>query len=66
MRRKNVLELVHTDVCQVDAKSHAGAQYLVTLINDYRRKLWAFVLKIKDHVLFFYRIELLFGGTDPV
>mgnify|MGYP007109646219 CR=1 FL=1 len=35
MRRKNALELVHTDVCCVDAKSHVGAQYFVTFIDDY-------------------------------
>ena len=35
MRRKNALELVNTNVCQVDAKSHAGAQYFVTFIDDY-------------------------------
>ena len=35
MRRKNGLELVHTYVCQVDAKSHAGGQYFVTFIDDY-------------------------------
>ena len=29
MRRKVALELVHTNVCYVDAKSHAGAQYWV-------------------------------------
>ena len=26
IRRKDALELVHTDVCYVDAKSHGGAQ----------------------------------------
>ena len=41
MRRKNVVELVHIDVCQVDAKSHAGAQYFVTFIDYYSQKLWA-------------------------
>ena len=33
MRRENTLELVHTDVCQVDSKSHASAQYFVTFIG---------------------------------
>ena len=40
MRRKNGLELVHMNVCQVDAKSYAGAQYFVTFIDDYSQKLW--------------------------
>ena len=51
MRRKHDLELVHIDVCYVDAKSHHGTQYFVTFIDDYNRKLWAFVLKGKDQVL---------------
>ena len=43
--------LVHTDVCNIDAKSHRGAQYYVTFIDDYTRKLWDFVLKSKEQVL---------------
>ena len=50
-RRSAPLELVHTDVCQVDTKSHAGAQYFVTFIDDHSRRLWATPLKTKDQVL---------------
>ena len=45
------LELVHTDVCQVDTKSHAGSQYFVMFIDDHSRKLWTTSLKTKDQVL---------------
>ena len=45
------LELVHTDVCYVDTKSHASSQYFVTFIDDYSRKLWVSVLKAKDQEL---------------
>ena len=55
MRRKNILEIVHTDVCQVDAKSHDDAQYFVTFIDDYSRRLWASVLKTKDQILSAFR-----------
>ena len=48
MQRKTALELVHTDVCYVDAISHFDGQYFVTFIDDYIRKLWAYVLKTKD------------------
>ena len=51
MRWKALLELVHTDVCYVDTKSHSGGQYFVTFIDDNSRKLWAYVLKTKDQVL---------------
>ena len=50
-RREVALELVHTDVCYVDAPSHIGGQYFITFIDDYSRKLWAFVLKSKDQIL---------------
>ena len=55
MRRKAPLELVHTDICQVDTKSHAGSQYFVTFIDDCSRKLWTSVLKTKDRVLSFFK-----------
>ena len=55
MRRKAVLELVHTDVCQVDTKSHAGSQYFMTFINYHIRKLWASLLKTKDQVLSIFK-----------
>ena len=32
-------------------KREDGAQYFVSFIDDYNRKLWAFVLKSKDQVL---------------
>ena len=47
-RRREPLELVHTDVCQVDTKSHARSQYFVTFIDDHSRKLWVSPLKTKD------------------
>ena len=49
-RRAVALELVHTDVCYMNAPSHRGGQYFVTFIEDYNRKLWAFMLKSKDQV----------------
>ena len=55
MRKKMPLELVHTDVCYVDTKSHAGSQYFVTFIDDCSRKLWTSVLKTKDRVLSFFK-----------
>ena len=51
MRRKNALELVNTNVCQVDAKSHARGQYFVTFIDDHSWKFLISTLKTKDHVL---------------
>ena len=53
--REAQLELVHTNVCYVDAPSHRGGQYFVTFINDYIWKTWAFVMKSKDQVLSFFK-----------
>ena len=44
------MELVCTDVCQVDAKLH-GAQYFVTFIDDYSWKLSVSTMKTKNQVL---------------
>ena len=51
MRRNAPLELVHTDVCQVDTKSHARSQYVLMFIDDQNRKLWVSTLKTNDQVM---------------
>ena len=55
MRRKTLLELVHTDVCTIHTKSYSGGEYFVTFIDDHSRKLWAYVLKTKDQVLIVFK-----------
>ena len=40
-----------TDCSHAGVKSHAGAQYFVTFIDDHIRRLWATPLKTKDQVL---------------
>ena len=51
-RKANVLELVHTDVCgPMKKKTHGGASYFVTFIDDSSRKVWVYGLKTKDEVL---------------
>ena len=55
MRRKTLLELVHSDVCEVHTKSHAGSLHFVTFIDDHSRKLWVSPLKAKDQVLSVFR-----------
>ena len=54
-RREAALELVHTNVCYVDAPSHRGGYYFITFIDDYYRRLRAFVLESKDQVLSFFK-----------
>lgn len=50
-RKKNVLELVHSDVFgPVNIKSLGGVLYFVTFIEDASRKFWAYPLKNKSEV----------------
>ncbi|KAL4296424.1 hypothetical protein GQ457_12G004830 [Hibiscus cannabinus] len=50
-RRSELLELVHSDVCgPLKVRSHGGALYFVTFIDDCSRKLWVYTLKTKDQV----------------
>ena len=47
-----MLKLVHSDLCgPFKVRSHGGALYFVTFIDDHSRKLWVFPLKSKDQVL---------------
>lgn len=50
-KKPEVLDLVHSDVCKMTTKSIGGAEYFVTFIYDFSRKVWAYVLKSKDQVL---------------
>ncbi|CAL1360546.1 unnamed protein product [Linum trigynum] len=52
-RAKNVLDLVHSDLCEpdVNVKSLGGARYFVTFIDDHSRKTWVYTLKTKDQAL---------------
>ena len=48
---KNVLDLIHSDLCGPMPKSLGGSQYFMTFIDDHSRKTWAYTLKSKDQVL---------------
>jgi hypothetical protein len=50
-KKPEVLDLVHSDVCKMLARSMGGAKYFVTFIDDFSRKVWVYVLKTKDQVL---------------
>ena len=50
-RKKNVLELIHSDVFRpVNIKLLGGASYFVTFIDDASRKVWAYPMKSKSEV----------------
>jgi hypothetical protein len=50
-RSKEILDLIHSDVCGLmPVKSLGGSLYYVTFIDDYSRKTWLYLLKTKDEV----------------
>jgi len=51
-RAREVLELVHTDLCgSFSTASFFGSRYFVTFTNDFSRKTWVYSLKKKSDAL---------------
>jgi hypothetical protein len=50
-RSKEILDLIHSDVCgPMPVISLGGSLYYVIFIDDYSRKTWLYLLKSKDEV----------------
>jgi hypothetical protein len=50
-RSKEILDLIHSDVCgPMPLKSLGGSLYYVTFIDDFSRKTWMYLIKTKDEV----------------
>lgn len=50
-RASELLELIHSDVMgPLEVESYSGARYLLTFIDDYSRKIFAFPIKKKSEV----------------
>ncbi|KAL3534238.1 hypothetical protein ACH5RR_002699 [Cinchona calisaya] len=47
-RVKEILELVHTDVCGQMRTSHGGNKYFILFIDDFSRMTWVYFLKEKS------------------
>jgi hypothetical protein len=50
-RSKEILDLIHLDVCgPIPVRSLGGSLYYIIFIDDYSRKMWLYLLKSKDEV----------------
>jgi hypothetical protein len=50
-RSKEILDLIHSDVCGLMlVVSIIGSMYYVSFIDDFSRKIWIYFLKTKDEV----------------
>ena len=47
-RTSTLLQLIHTDICEMDYLSCHGKRYFITFIDDYSRYTYVFPLKTKD------------------
>ena len=50
-RADMVLQLVHTDLCEMGTTSEAGARYAMVLVDDFSRYTWVFFLNRKSDAL---------------
>lgn len=51
-RTSDLLELIYLDVCgPVNVVTIGGNGYFVSFVDDYRRKMWVYLVKTKDEVL---------------
>lgn len=51
-RAKNVLDLVHSDLCgPMETETLGGAKYFMTFIDDYSKKVYVYFLRYKSEAL---------------
>jgi Integrase core domain/GAG-pre-integrase domain len=56
-RTKDILEIVHSDVCgPISTKSLGGAKYFVTFIDDKTRKTFTYPIASKDKIFDKFKI----------
>ena len=56
LRAKAPLQLVHTDICgPLDLVSLGGNRYFNIFIDDFRRKLWVYIIKEKSAIFTIFK-----------
>ena len=55
-RRRDILKLVHTDLCRpMQTRLLGGAYYFLLFIDDYTRFTWVYFLREKSHTFEFFK-----------
>jgi transposase InsO family protein len=55
-RASKKLQLVHADICgPISPQSNSGKRYIITFIDDYSRKTWAYFLLHKSEALSIFK-----------
>ena len=54
-RANNPLELIHMDLCEMLVESLGGAKYMMVLVDDSTRYLWAYFLRRKSDAISMFK-----------
>jgi hypothetical protein len=56
-RGRDLLELVHSDVCgPITPKSNGGNRYYLTFVDDFSRKSWVYLMREKKEVFRYFKL----------
>ncbi|GKB56413.1 retrovirus-related pol polyprotein from transposon TNT 1-94, partial [Tanacetum coccineum] len=57
-RQSEILELVHSDICELNGQlTRGGNRYLITFIDDFSRYTYVYLLKSKDQAFEIFKIS---------
>lgn len=55
-RAKKVLELIHSDICElINPTSNCGKCYCITFVDDYRKKTWVYFLQEESETFYAFK-----------
>lgn len=56
IKKRDILELVHIDLCgPMQMRSLGGAYYFLLFVDDYMRFTWVYFLRKKSHTFEFFK-----------
>ena len=57
-RKYDVLELVHSDVCEMPINTYGGARYILTFLDEKSKRSWIYLMKLKSEVTDHFKVFL--------